>query len=199
MTTEPVSEHVLNYVQMCQIAVGICAADDYVAQVSALWSLLEQFPRGGTGSSLAMTVVAIHAVAEGLFRERHYPIHPNRRPTVRRGYVNRVLRIAHEEYACVELTVGAIAKRLVLSPEYISRALAAEFGHSFRTHLNGIRLLAAVVRLYDSTDSIHVIAERVGYRRTGELDRRFRRVFAMSPRAFAVVLRHRRAKYGTPM
>ena len=103
--------------------------------------------------------------------------------------MNVLLCLARENYASADLRLGRLADRMELSIAYLSRALAAETGHSFRTHLNGVRLLAAMVRIQAGTWPLSTIAEQVGYRSTGELDRQFSRRFGLTPRRFRTLLR----------
>lgn len=52
MLSDAVTDAVLSFVQQSQVAVGVCAEEDYVAQVSALWTCLAAFPRGAVEADL---------------------------------------------------------------------------------------------------------------------------------------------------
>src|SRR5204862_610415 len=104
--------------------------------------------------------------------------------TTRRDRVNALLHLTRQNYFRADLSLGQLAARMELSVEYLSRALADQTGHAFRTHLNGVRLLAALVRLQADTCSLKMIAQDIGYPDTGELDRQFSRRFHHTPREF---------------
>jgi AraC-like DNA-binding protein len=187
------SQAVLAYVQHSQVAVGLCAQEDYVAQLSALWSYLDAFPKGAGEADLVAAAIAVCRVAIGFFAlGGDHRIHARQGHSdcpSRHNHVNVLLCLARENYASGDLRLGRLAYRMELSIGYLSRALAAETGHSFRTHLNGIRLLAAIVRIHAGTWPLSAIAEQVGYRNTGELDRQFSRRFGLTPRRFRTLLR----------
>jgi AraC-like DNA-binding protein len=191
MLSDAVTDAVLTFVQQSQVAVGVCAEEDYVAQVSALWTCLAAFPRGAVEADLVAATIAVCRIATGFFvvgDHRNSPKRSHGDRNSRRTSVNNVLCLAREQYFCADLTLGGLAKHLGLSGAYLSRALAAETGHPFRTHLNGIRLLAAVARLPRGLAPLSAIATQVGYPRTGELDRQFHRWFRLSPRQFRTLL-----------
>jgi AraC-like DNA-binding protein len=185
-----VSEPALVFVQQCQVAVLACARDDYVAQVVSIWTCLSQFPRRSADADRLTAIIAVSRVARGFFSARAtaecLPA------TLRRRHANAVLQVARTRFAQSDLTLGSVASELRMSVGFLSRALSAETGHAlksaFRSHLNGIRVLAAIEQMRRS-DSFGAIANAVGYPRTGELDRQFERWFAVSPRVFRGFLR----------
>jgi AraC-like DNA-binding protein len=189
---DAVSSGVLAFIQESQVAVRVCADEDYVAQVSALWSCLASFPRQAAGCDQVAATATVCRIAMGFLAfsdhaESPRPSHASLKS--QRQHVNALLRLTRENYSRADLTLSGLAKELHLSLAYLSRALAAETGHSFRAHLNGIRLLAAVARLHLGTSSLREIAEQVGYPNTGELDRQFNRRFRLAPGRFRALLR----------
>ena len=140
---------------------------------------------------ISLPTIAVCRIATGFFvvgDHRNGPKRSHGDRNSRRTSVNNVLCLVREQYFCADLTLGGLAKHLGLSGAYLSRALAAETGHPFRTHLNGIRMLAAVARLSCGLAPLSAIAAQVGYPRTGELDRQFHRWFWLSPRQFRTFL-----------
>lgn len=188
------SDCVLTFVQRCQVAVLVCANEDYAAQVVAIWDCLALFPKGVRGVDLLGAVTAVSRVAQGFFGAPSESAMRARPPmgTRRRRHANAVLKFARERYSRPNLSLALAASELELSVEYLSRALAAETGHSFkrpfRSHLNGIRILAAI-QLMQRPMTLNAVAAQVGYSRTGELDRQFERWFRLTPRAFRACLR----------
>jgi AraC-like DNA-binding protein len=192
MLSETVSDQVLRFVQQCQVAVGVCAEEDYVAQVSTLWSCLAAFPHEADETDLVVAATAVCRIATGFFlfaADRKAPRHVRKKTKPSRAHVNTLLRLTQQHHARTDLTFGGLARQLDLSAAYLSRALASETGHPFRTHLNGIRLLSAIVRLQAGSLRLAAVATEVGYTRTGELDRQFKRWFQLTPRHFRRLLR----------
>lgn len=138
-------------------------------------------------------VIAMCRVANGFFRSviRNVgvPSDSGRQPRMR---VNALLRMAQDRHVDPHLTIGQLARTLGQSRTVISRTLATETGRSFqstfRTHLNGVRLLAAIIKL-QSSERISAIAPAVGYIDTKELDRQFHSWFGMSPSRFRMLIR----------
>lgn len=190
MVPDGVSDSVLRFAQHCQVAVCICGEEDYVAQVVAIWNCLTEFPKGVSEDDLLAAVTAICLVANGFFAFAEKCVSPDyTRGASRRANVNAILRLAQQRYADPDLTLGQLARDLQVAQEHLSRALASEtrrsFRTAFRTHLNGIRLLAAIVKLQAGrTPPIRRIAADVGYPNSKELDRQFHRWFRISPRRF---------------
>jgi AraC-like DNA-binding protein len=182
-----ISDGLLRFVQLCQVAVLSCAADDYVAQVVSIWNCLAMFPRPAREADQLAASMAVSRIARGFFAaERRFQCaDPATGAPVRRCHVNRLLQFVRERYSDPDLTLGLAASHLGLSVPFLSRALNAEtgpvFGSPFRSHLNGIRVLAAIERLREPIP-FHAIAKDVGYRNTGELDRQCARWFDLAPR-----------------
>lgn len=65
------SDVVLEFVRQCQVAAGICADGDYLAQAGALWTCLYKFPRSLRDETDAMAAaVATSRMAWGFFQSR---------------------------------------------------------------------------------------------------------------------------------
>ena len=181
-----ISEGLLGFVQLCQVAVLSCAADDYIAQVVSIWNCLAMFPKRACEADQFAASMVVSRIARGFFAaERHFECaDPAEGAPVRRCHVNRLLQFVREHYSDPDLTLRVSASHLGLSVAFLSRALNAEtgpvFGSPFRSHLNGIRVLAAIERLREPIP-FHAIAKDVGYRNTGELDRQFARWFNLPP------------------
>jgi AraC-like DNA-binding protein len=92
-----------------------------------------------------------------------------------------VLKLIAMRFREPHLTLSELAATLGLSQPHLSRAIHRETGQPFCTHLNGFRLLAAIVTLRATSLSIKEIAAAVGYTRTSELDRQCHRVLHMTP------------------
>jgi AraC-like DNA-binding protein len=191
MAYNEMSDTALRFVQRCQVAVGVCAEDDYAAQVSALWYCLDTFPRDSPAvRDLTAACAAVYRIAVGFFGSltgTRSSLGGNAQRVGRR-HVNALLQAMIMQHGDPALTLGQLAASLDLSRSHLSRTLAAETGHSFPTHLNGVRLLSAIMKLRDPVDRVKSIAAGAGYSGTGELDRQFQRRFGVTPKQFRGLL-----------
>lgn len=179
-----VSDEVLAFVQCCQLTVGVCIEQDWCTQVSALWTCLAGFPKFPvTAEDRTTAVGATCRLARGFVAPR--PMKPSAcRDHSARARVDALLSVVYQRYPDCRLALGVIACDLGLTQSYLSRVLVRETGHAFRTHLNGLRILSAAVRLQDGGHQVKETAFAVGYLNTGELDRQFHRWFGLSPTSF---------------
>ena len=63
MVCDGISESVLAYVQQTQVALGVCAIEDYAAQVSAIWNCVGSFPRLTNDVDARACAIALYRVA----------------------------------------------------------------------------------------------------------------------------------------
>jgi two-component system, response regulator YesN len=103
------------------------------------------------------------------------------------GGASRLLRgalaLVHDDPAA-PLPLAAVARRLAVTPAYLSRVFSREMGVSFTAHLAEVRMRAAAALLGGSNLKVHEVAERVGYASVEHFSRVFRRVMGASPRAW---------------
>src|SRR5437764_2080688 len=135
MVSIEASQAVHAYIQRSQVAVGVCAREDYVSQVSAIWTLLDAFPKKAKGNDLLAAAIAICRVAIGFFEPGagdRVPLRtkPMSDRTTRRDRVNALLHLTRETYFRADLSLGQLAARMDLSIESLSRALADQTGHA---------------------------------------------------------------------
>jgi AraC-like DNA-binding protein len=82
------------------------------------------------------------------------------------------------------LSSGVVAKRIGISSGHLGRLLRRHTGRGFAAHLRAARVGAATTKLRNSTSSIKEIAVSVGYTRTSDFDRHFRKERGVSPEQF---------------
>ncbi|GGJ00352.1 hypothetical protein GCM10010885_06980 [Alicyclobacillus cellulosilyticus] len=99
-------------------------------------------------------------------------------------FAAQVKAIIEAEYDA-PLTVGDIARRLYLSPNYISRVFKAETGMTIMQYLTHVRVEMAK-RLLASDPSLkaYEVGERVGYPDPVYFNKLFKRVVGMTPRQY---------------
>lgn len=104
------------------------------------------------------------------------------------GGASRLLRgalaLVHDEPGA-PLSLAAAARRLAVTPAYLSRVFSREMGVSFMAYLAGVRMRAAAALLGGSALKVREVAERVGYASVEHFSRTFRRVMGASPRDYA--------------
>lgn len=188
MCSDNLAVGVLEFVQRCQIAVGAFIACDRILQASSLWACLASVPPSDTPADRVVVSAAILRLAVGALREqgcvrgRGEPGFKHRGSS--RSRVGDLLQLIRENYTEPDARLAGLAAKLGVSVSYLSRALARFTSHSFSTHLNGFRLLEAAVLLRASALSVKEISARVGYNRTSDFDRCFRRWCVMTPGEF---------------
>jgi AraC-like DNA-binding protein/ActR/RegA family two-component response regulator len=103
------------------------------------------------------------------------------------GGAGRLLRgalaLVHDDPGA-PLSLAAAARRLGVTPAYLSRVFSREMGVSFTAYLAAARMRLAARLLGSSTLKVHEVAERVGYASAEHFSRTFRRVMGTSPRAW---------------
>lgn len=187
MRVGDVTPDVHAFIQRSQYCAGLFSAAAYQTSVSALWSLIADCPSGSDlAAAEAITlVVALRRLSAGFLRHDY-----EHRMVVNAGCAERrvdeVLQIVRARYSTYGLSLCKIAENMHVTRSYLSRLLRHETGHSFPTHLNGVRLLAAVDAVARS-GRVKEVASTVGYASTGELDRQFRRRLGFPPKQFALL------------
>ena len=181
-----ISEPILTFIGQCQVAAGACATSDLAARATVVWKCLESFPRGVPYDELAASATCVFLMARGYFlSSRAAP--PNRRRPGRRHAASLIAAV-NTLHSVPEVTLQWISRDIHVSCGYLSRVIVANTGYPFRTHLGGVRLIAAVFRLGLQGGPLSAVAAKAGYRSTGEMDRQFRRWFGLSPREFRALL-----------
>lgn len=182
MASDYPSETAHTFVQMSQLALGTCVLTDESASSTALVSLLRngRLVARHTEVDAVMVFRALLGVAAGFFRATHtvglaVPM------SSARLRCNIVLAAVRRHYTDSDLRLGSFASRLTCCESSLSRALVRETGVGFPDHLNSIRVLAAIGRLSPPPLCMKEVAYDVGYLRTSELDRQFRRRLGVTP------------------
>jgi AraC-like DNA-binding protein len=179
------SDCVLSFIQRCQVAVGLyeCARTlgDRSATVGCICAVP---PCNGKADQMAVTL-ALLKIATGTLalRDAELLTKLHERSSHVRG--SPAARLALDwiasHYSEETTSLEACATACRRSRWHVSRVLAAETGHAFSSHINGLRVLKALVLLRSTTLSIKQVAGCVGYSRTSELDRNFRQSLRLTP------------------
>ncbi|MDD2707627.1 MAG: AraC family transcriptional regulator [Verrucomicrobiae bacterium] len=99
-----------------------------------------------------------------------------------------------EEHFTENLGLDTLAKRLHLSPAYLSRSFARQMGMGIIRYLHHVRIEEACRVLRYSDESISRTAGLVGYQEIAYFSRCFRHETGMSPRQYRSTYRHREMK-----
>ena len=83
-----------------------------------------------------------------------------------------------------ELTLTAVADRLAVSPQYLSKAFAKSFGKSFSSYLSSLRLKFAAELIKTTDESITAISLEAGFGNFSHFSRTFKRTYGKSPREY---------------
>ncbi|HEY6361170.1 MAG TPA: helix-turn-helix domain-containing protein [Vicinamibacterales bacterium] len=103
--------------------------------------------------------------------------------------VARALEEIDRRYAESRLTLTSVARSLGLSPSRLTALIKAATGRTFGVRLHARRVEETARLLLTTPTPIKEIAWRVGYGRTSELDRHFRRRFQVRPSEYRASIR----------
>jgi AraC-like DNA-binding protein len=98
--------------------------------------------------------------------------------------VARAFELITRQYADPHLDLSTLARAMNLSRGRASRLLKAHGGQRFLDALHAVRTRAAAQLLAHSTLSVKEVAAAVGYRRSNELIRHFRKAYSATPGAY---------------
>ncbi|MFC4811931.1 AraC family transcriptional regulator [Paenibacillus sp. GCM10023250] len=116
----------------------------------------------------------------GLGAEEMFPA-----PARDAGFVGRIVRLAllmiEADHADPGLTLNLLAKRLELTPNYLSALFTAETGHPFTHHLTRYRIDRAKALLRETNMKVYQVGKQVGYADQAYFSRLFKAVVGVSP------------------
>jgi AraC-like DNA-binding protein len=173
----------LEVMQRTQVAIGLLSCDGDLRYVSDIWRALRTISRLYPDGPDPVCVGILFRVSNGICRGAWLQPRSRSGQDMRGGeaLAERAVRFVATHYQDHGLYVGDVAGALSVSRSYLSRTVSDHTGESLLTHLHGIRLARAVVRLASTNDPIKVVAFDVGYRVTGDLDRHCRSWLGASP------------------
>ena len=94
--------------------------------------------------------------------------------------IRQIIEEISSRYDDSELSLSKVAEGCHMAPEYLSRKLKRETGHSYVSILNAIRLAWAVNYLKDGK-RVSEVLDLTGYNDRGYFSQLFRRTFGFSP------------------
>jgi len=182
------AQRTLHWIQRCQADAFIWQEGDAIDRVVALGRALNTLPVPRTHVDRVAVSSALVRLAWQAWRTWH-EVNPDHTGTSsrhmpRRARVCACLSLLIDASPAPDLTLDALAERLGLTTSYLSRAMSAETQLTFASMLNSVRLIHAVLLVRASSLRIDAVAHAVGYRRTSELDRQFKRWLHMTPTTF---------------
>lgn len=98
-------------------------------------------------------------------------------------YSSEAVRIINEKYDN-NLTLSLIAKRLSITPQYLSNTFKSNLGITFSGYLTAIRLQHAEKLLIETDKSITDICNMCGYKNFSHFIRSFKKTYGISPSSY---------------
>src|SRR5579862_2624347 len=98
--------------------------------------------------------------------------------------VGKALEFIHSSFDQTHLNLASTAKRVGLSPCYLSALFTRITGVSFKAHLRAVRLSKAESLLKNLTLSVKEVAAKTGYKHVSTFDRDFRSQYGKTPLEF---------------
>jgi AraC family transcriptional regulator, arabinose operon regulatory protein len=111
--------------------------------------------------------------------------------------IQRVLEIIQHDFA-TQHSLEALAQAVSLSSSRLCHLFKLEVGDSINNVLISMRLARAARLLEFTTESVHHIAEQVGFSSAFYFSRQFHQRFGMSPREYRAALTDRTVNQSTP-
>ena len=96
--------------------------------------------------------------------------------------IQRVIERIRRQYGNPNLSIGALAAMVCLSPNHLSNLFKRETGKTINDYLTEVRVEAAKYLLENTAFPIHEIAERVGYRLSQYFSQVYFKKARMNPR-----------------
>lgn len=94
---------------------------------------------------------------------------------------NGIKHIIDKEYALNSMSLEYVAKKMNLSPAYVSRTFKNIYHINFSEYLTGLRMKKAKRLLKETTQKIYEISENVGYADSSSFIKLFKKQFGISP------------------
>ena len=121
---------------------------------------------------------------------------------MRNGLSDSKTRITREarkyiesNYANENLTLGEVASKIGITPNYLSSIFGKDDGENFSEYLNRIRIQKAAQLLKSSSMSIDNIAHEVGYSDSFYFSKVFRKLIGITPREYRKMQTVRKLHY----
>lgn len=106
-------------------------------------------------------------------------------PMLRYEFVSRIIRSAMQmietEYGNKELSLTTLAKRLGVTPNYLSGQFSSQTGATFTHHLTSVRIRQAIRLMRETNMKIYQVSEQVGYTDHAYFSRLFKMMVGVSP------------------
>ncbi len=97
------------------------------------------------------------------------------------GAAERAVQIIQERYGDKDLTVGYLAKRVYLTPTYLSGLFKKRTGKTIRQYITEVRIERSMELLMNKQLKISRVAETVGFSSADYLSKVFKRYVGMLP------------------
>jgi len=97
--------------------------------------------------------------------------------------IDKIVHLLETHYA-EPITIDELAKRIHLTPNYISNLFKAHIGESIIDYLTRIRMKRAIQLLKDESVRIYEVAEQTGYNSTSYFSVVFKNMYGISPKDY---------------
>ena len=101
----------------------------------------------------------------------------------RRALYQEAAKVIRDDYS-LQLSLGALARRVATSRRQLQRAFAEAGETSFRSYLQRVRMARARELLMEGSLPVHRVASSVGYRQPAQFAKAFRRHHGAPPSSF---------------
>jgi AraC-like DNA-binding protein len=179
----PESRTLFRYAHRAQLLALAWLEPDPLVLLPLVWTALRPILPGFSIAEVPHAAAILVQLASRFFDVARAP-RRRQQTSVTGATVSRALELILHTATDTDVSLAKIAQHMHLSVSRLSHLIRTQSGHAFRTHVNGVRVLAAI-RLLPSYDcSVKEVAWRVGYPDTPSLDRQMVAWTTLRPRDF---------------
>ena len=172
----------LRFYRECQIAAGTFIPPTDAARVlPAVWTALGAVPDVVEENALRPLGHTLLELAKHTLDQRWRQSGRPGGASGRRGCGDYALNVLLQTDVFSALSLTDVAACIGVSRWHLCRSIRHATGFGFATHLNGVRVLKAILLLANPTLEVKAIATACGYHHTSELDRDFKKWLHMPP------------------
>lgn len=102
-----------------------------------------------------------------------------------------VFRYIEEHYADFDINLYKVSSQFNIAEKYLSRFFKDQAGSNFAGYIEDLRMKKAVLLMTDTTYSLSLISEKVGYSNHNTFYKAFKRKFSMSPGVYRDKIRQK--------
>lgn len=149
----------------------------YKLNVENILSLEHSIQEMTTHSTVEQSIKSVKTICGGIIRDF------DRKKESPRKKIDEIIRYVNGSF-CNEMSLKSLAAEFGYNPTYLGQIFRNETGRIFTDYLNNLRLEKAKQLILNTSDSINVIGEKVGYEDSNYFYKLFKKYVGVYPTRF---------------